>query len=212
MATRWPRPAATSRATCATSPNARPSADLGDVGVKRHGAQGSTGRAARLGEIDHRTAASQGAGRALIDTDAAIEERTGRSIAEIFATDGEAGFRRIEEEVVREALRRPRWHPVAGRRRSHHARAARGACRSYRGLPRDQCHRGSAPHQWQRGAAAASRPRPGREIPRPDGERVPLYRRWPPSGSTPTGATPGRWSATSWPGWRSATCRLEATK
>lgn len=41
----------------------------------------------------------------LIDTDAEIERRTGRSIAEIFAADGEAAFRRIEEEVIREALR-----------------------------------------------------------------------------------------------------------
>ncbi len=40
----------------------------------------------------------------LLDTDAAIEARTGRSIADIFATDGEAGFRRIEEDVVRAAL------------------------------------------------------------------------------------------------------------
>ena len=35
----------------------------------------------------------------LLDTDAAIEERIGRSIAEIFATEGESGFRRIEQEV-----------------------------------------------------------------------------------------------------------------
>jgi len=41
----------------------------------------------------------------LLDTDTAIEERTGRTIAEIFATEGESGFRRIEEEVVCEALR-----------------------------------------------------------------------------------------------------------
>ncbi len=41
----------------------------------------------------------------LVDTDAEIERRTGRTIAEIFAADGEAGFRRIEEEVIREALR-----------------------------------------------------------------------------------------------------------
>jgi shikimate kinase len=40
----------------------------------------------------------------LLDTDAAIEERTGRTIADIFATDGEQEFRRIEEEVVRAAL------------------------------------------------------------------------------------------------------------
>ncbi len=41
----------------------------------------------------------------MLDTDVAIEERTGRSIAEIFATEGEAGFRRIEQAVVCEALR-----------------------------------------------------------------------------------------------------------
>lgn len=40
----------------------------------------------------------------LLDTDAAIEERTGRTIAEIFGTDGESEFRRIEEKVIREAL------------------------------------------------------------------------------------------------------------
>lgn len=41
---------------------------------------------------------------ALLDTDAAIEEKTGRTIADIFATDGEQEFRRIEEEVIRDAL------------------------------------------------------------------------------------------------------------
>ncbi|ANI39723.1 shikimate kinase [Mycolicibacterium vaccae] len=40
----------------------------------------------------------------LLDTDAAIEKRTGRTIADVFATDGEAEFRRIEECVIREAL------------------------------------------------------------------------------------------------------------
>jgi shikimate kinase len=40
----------------------------------------------------------------LVDTDAAIEERTGRTVADIFATDGEAEFRRIEEQVIRDAL------------------------------------------------------------------------------------------------------------
>lgn len=44
-------------------------------------------------------------GCSLIDTDAAIEERTGRSIPEIFAAEGESGFRRIEEQVVCDALR-----------------------------------------------------------------------------------------------------------
>lgn len=40
----------------------------------------------------------------MLDTDAVIETRTGRSIADIFATDGEQEFRRIEEKVIREAL------------------------------------------------------------------------------------------------------------
>jgi shikimate kinase len=40
----------------------------------------------------------------LLDTDAKIVETTGRTIADIFSNDGEAEFRRIEEEVVRAAL------------------------------------------------------------------------------------------------------------
>ena len=47
---------------------------------------------------------SKALGVSLLDTDVVIEERTGRSIADIFATDGEREFRRIEEEVVRAAL------------------------------------------------------------------------------------------------------------
>jgi shikimate kinase len=47
---------------------------------------------------------SKALGVGLLDTDVAIEQRTGRSIADIFATDGEQEFRRIEEEVVRSAL------------------------------------------------------------------------------------------------------------
>jgi shikimate kinase len=47
---------------------------------------------------------SKALGVGLLDTDVAIEERTGRSIADIFATDGEREFRRVEEEVVRAAL------------------------------------------------------------------------------------------------------------
>jgi shikimate kinase len=39
-----------------------------------------------------------------LDTDAVIEQQTGRSIADIFATDGEQEFRRIEEDAVRAAL------------------------------------------------------------------------------------------------------------
>lgn len=40
----------------------------------------------------------------LLDTDAEIEKTTGRTIADIFANDGEAEFRRIEESVIRAAL------------------------------------------------------------------------------------------------------------
>jgi shikimate kinase len=43
-------------------------------------------------------------GLSLLDTDAAIEETTGRTIADIFANDGEPEFRRIEEDVIRSAL------------------------------------------------------------------------------------------------------------
>ena len=43
-------------------------------------------------------------GTGLLDTDVAIEQQTGRTIADIFATDGEQEFRRIEEDVVRAAL------------------------------------------------------------------------------------------------------------
>jgi len=43
-------------------------------------------------------------GLSVLDTDAVIEELTGRSIAEIFTAEGESGFRQIEEQVIREAL------------------------------------------------------------------------------------------------------------
>jgi shikimate kinase len=39
-----------------------------------------------------------------VDSDAAIETKAGRTIADVFATDGEQEFRRIEEEVIRTAL------------------------------------------------------------------------------------------------------------
>jgi shikimate kinase len=40
----------------------------------------------------------------MLDTDVEIERQTGRTIADIFAHDGEREFRRIEEEVVLDAL------------------------------------------------------------------------------------------------------------
>ncbi|MEO1062601.1 MAG: shikimate kinase [Actinomycetota bacterium] len=43
-------------------------------------------------------------GRERLDTDDVIEQRAGRPIPAIFAEDGEAGFRRLEAEVVCELL------------------------------------------------------------------------------------------------------------
>lgn len=45
---------------------------------------------------------AQRLGRELADTDALIEQRTGRSIPDIFAQDGEAAFRTLELELCRE--------------------------------------------------------------------------------------------------------------
>lgn len=46
--------------------------------------------------------------RPFIDTDREIEKRSGRKIKEIFATDGEAAFRRLEQQCVAE------WLPKSG--------------------------------------------------------------------------------------------------
>lgn len=43
-------------------------------------------------------------GAPMIDTDAYIEEKEGRTISEIFAAEGEAGFRRIEEQALEDIL------------------------------------------------------------------------------------------------------------
>jgi shikimate kinase len=46
-------------------------------------------------------------GTEFTDADGVIEQRAGKSIAEIFADDGEAAFRRLEEETTAALLRRP---------------------------------------------------------------------------------------------------------
>jgi len=43
-------------------------------------------------------------GRTFVDTDALVEARAGRSVAEVFATDGEARFRDMEREAVADAV------------------------------------------------------------------------------------------------------------
>lgn len=52
-------------------------------------------------------------GRRLVDSDERIEERTGKTVREIFATDGEAAFRTLETEALREALAAPEATVIA---------------------------------------------------------------------------------------------------
>lgn len=48
--------------------------------------------------------AAERLGRRVVDSDATIEARTGRTVREIFADEGEAAFRQLETEVLTEAL------------------------------------------------------------------------------------------------------------
>ncbi len=52
-------------------------------------------------------------GRRLVDTDSVIEARLGRSVREIFATDGEPAFRDLEAAVLIEALDHPEPSVIA---------------------------------------------------------------------------------------------------
>jgi shikimate kinase len=52
-------------------------------------------------------------GRPLLDSDAVIEERTGRTVREIFETDGEAAFRRLESDALAASLASPEPSVVA---------------------------------------------------------------------------------------------------
>lgn len=49
-----------------------------------------------------------------LDADVELERRAGRSIQDIFATDGEPEFRRLERELLAELLRRDRLVLAAG--------------------------------------------------------------------------------------------------
>ena len=46
-------------------------------------------------------------GRPLVDSDAVIEARTGRTVREIFEAEGEAAFRTLESDALAEALAAP---------------------------------------------------------------------------------------------------------
>ena len=52
-------------------------------------------------------------GRPIFDSDEMIEERTGRTVREIWITDGEAAFRALETEVLLDALASPEPSVIA---------------------------------------------------------------------------------------------------
>ena len=52
-------------------------------------------------------------GRPLLDSDALIEAREGRTVRDIFASDGEDAFRDIETEVLVQSLARPECCVIA---------------------------------------------------------------------------------------------------
>lgn len=52
-------------------------------------------------------------GRPFIDTDRLVEERTGRSVADVFKSDGEPAFRALEAQAVRDTLDTDTWAVVA---------------------------------------------------------------------------------------------------
>jgi shikimate kinase len=52
-------------------------------------------------------------GRPFLDTDRMVEEDAGRTVAEIFADDGETAFREQEARAVRRALESDSWSVIA---------------------------------------------------------------------------------------------------
>jgi shikimate kinase len=51
--------------------------------------------------------------RPFVDADAALEERTGLSVRELFEKEGEEGFRRLESELLAELLDETEPHVIA---------------------------------------------------------------------------------------------------
>jgi len=60
-----------------------------------------------VGKTTVAQAAAARLGRVLFDSDAMIEQRTGRTVREIFADDGEPAFRAMESDVLQSALASP---------------------------------------------------------------------------------------------------------
>jgi len=52
-------------------------------------------------------------GRHFVDTDRLVEQRAGKTVGEIFAVDGEAAFRAVEAQAVRDALDSDVWAVIA---------------------------------------------------------------------------------------------------
>ena len=137
-------------------------------------------------------------GATFVDLDEQIEHASGRKIPEIFATDGEAAFRRLERDAVvgaRPARRGPgaAARDLAGRRGDRRpaqplVAVPRPAPRLARRPPRGP--RPAAPSVAQRAAAG-----PGRR------SRGPDPRSWRPLASA---STRPRTGSTAWPSWRAS--------
>ena len=133
--------------------------------------------------------------------------RPAARIADIFATDGEQEFRRIEEEVVRAALAEHDGVLVAGRRRRSPARAC---ATRWPATPSIYLEINAA-EGVRRTSGSTVRPLlagagPGREVPRADGRAgsaVPSGGDDPGQHQPPQSRAP--WCATSSRGWRTRT-------
>ena len=80
-----------------------------------------------------------------VDTDTVVEQRSGRKICEIFATEGQRAFRVIEAEILEEALSNVRCVVSAGggvvlARRNRRALRSAGVC-VWLTAPAEELHR-----------------------------------------------------------------------
>ena len=92
-----------------------------------------------------------------------IVETTGRTIAEIFAADGEEEFVASRRTSCASALAARRMLSLGGGAVTTAGRA-RGVGRPHRHLSGDQCGRGRPAHRRRHGAPAAGRRRPGEKF------------------------------------------------
>ena len=131
---------------------------------------------ARLGQVHHRAASGQGARTCRCSTPTPRSSRPPAAPSPTSSLDGEPEFRRIEAEVVRAALADTRRGRVAGRRRGHLRRGARGAGRPHRDLPGNQCGRGCSAHLRRPARPLLAGADPAEKFRALMTQRVPLYR------------------------------------